>query len=107
MEFKEQVAADLDAVFFNSEEFAESHTINGVEVEIIVDNDKLVELYISKDTHTEELFTDSILFYIRKKDLDFEPVPNQYLEYDGRDYVISNVNDEGECYAIIMGVKGS
>ncbi len=107
MEFKEQIAADFDAVFFNSNEFAETHTINGVDVDIVVDNDRLAELYISKNTHTEELFTDSILFDVRKKDLDFEPVPNQYLEYDGEGYIISDVKCDEESYTIVIGVKGT
>lgn len=107
MGFKEQLLDDLDSVFFNREEFAETHTINGAEVDIVVDSDKLAELYISKETDTEELFTDSIMFYVRKKDLDFEPVPGQYLEYDGRDMLISDVKADSESYTIVMGANES
>lgn len=107
MGFKEQFLDDLDSVFFNSEEFAETHTINGAEVDIVVDNDKLAELYISKESHTEELFTDAIMFYVRKKDLDFEPVPGQYLEYDGRGMIISDVKTDDESYTIVLGANES
>ena len=51
MGFKEQFLDDLDSVFFNSEEFAETHTINGAEVDIVVDNDKLADIYISRIVH--------------------------------------------------------
>lgn len=108
MGFKEQLLNDLDSVFFNQEEFAETHIINGVEVDIVVDNDKLAELYISKESHTEELFTDSVMFYVRKKDLDFEPVPGQYLEYDGQGMLISDVKaDDSESYTIVLGANES
>jgi len=107
MGFKEQLLDDLDSVFFNPEEFAETHTINGVEVDIVVDNDKLAELYISKETHTEELFTDAIMFYVRKKDLDFEPVPGQYMKYDGRGMLISDVKTDDESYTIVLGANES
>lgn len=107
MGFREQLSEDLDSVFFNAEEFAESHMINGVSVNIVVDNDRLAELYLSKDTHTDELFTDSILFYIRKKELDFEPVPGQYIEYDGRGFLISDVKTDDESYTIVMGANES
>ena len=107
MGFKEQLLDDLDAVFFNPEEFAESHTINGAEVDIVVDNDKLADIYISKETHTEELFTDSMMFYVRKKDLDFEPVPGQYLEFDGRGMLISDVKTDDESYTIVLGANES
>ncbi len=104
MGFKEQLLEDLDSVFFSLGEFAETHIINGAEVDIIVDNDKLAELYITKETHTEGLFTDSIMFYVRKKDLDFEPVPGQYLKYDGQGKLISDVKEDGETYTIVLGV---
>lgn len=108
MGFKEQFLDDLDSVFFNSEEFAELHMINGMEVNIVVDNDKLAELYISKKSHTEELFTDAIMFYVRKKDLDFEPVPGQYLEYDGQWMLISDVKaDDTESYTIVLEANES
>lgn len=104
MGFKEQLQEDLDTVFFNCEEFAETHCINGKDVSIVMDNDKLEELVINrrKDMHTEQLFTDSIMFYVRKKDLDFEPVPGQYLDYDGRGYIINDVKTDDESYTVVM-----
>ncbi|MCM1307575.1 MAG: hypothetical protein NC223_03150 [Butyrivibrio sp.] len=107
MEFREQLLEDLDSVFFNAEEFAESHMINGSEVNIVVDNDKLAELYLSKGTHTEQLFTDSILFYVRKRDLGFEPVPGQCINYDDRVFLISDVKTDDESYTIVMGANES
>ena len=113
MNFKEQLLEDLDTVFFNPDEFAEKHTINGVEVDIVVDNDKLAELYISRNFNSDyrnclkQLFTDSIMFYVRKCDLDFEPVPEQYIEYDGRGYLITDVKTDDESYTIVLGVNGS
>ncbi len=107
MGFKDQLFDDLDAVFFNPEEFAESHTINGVEVVLVVDNDKLAEMYINKEAHTEELFKDSIMFYVRKKDLGFEPVPGQYLQFDGKEMLISDVKTDNETYTIVLGANES
>lgn len=107
MIFKEQLLEDLDTVFFNPDEFAEKHTINGSEVDIVVDNDKLAELFISRQINTEQLFTDSIMFYVRKCNLDFEPVPGQYIEYDGHGYLITDVKTDDESYTIVLGVNGS
>ena len=71
---------------------------------IIMDNDKLEELVTTKrkDAYAEQLFTDSIMFYVRKKDLDFEPVPGQYLDYDGRGYIINDVKTDDESYTVVM-----
>ncbi|RKJ18420.1 hypothetical protein D7X48_18250 [bacterium D16-50] len=105
MGFREQLSEDM-AVFFNPEEFAEKHTINGVGVTPIIDNDTLAELYIQKDTETESLFTDSVLMYVQQSELDFEPVPDQYLDFDGRTYIVTDVKLAGGVYAFVLGVKG-
>lgn len=111
MDFKEQLQTDLDIVFFNSNEFAEMHCIHGKEVLIIVDNDRLEELERNRRMggyeHEEQLFTDAIMFYVRKADLDFEPVPEQYLEYDGRSYLVKSVKKDDESYAVIMEANES
>jgi hypothetical protein len=107
MGFKEQLLEDLDNVFFNTEEFAESHTINGTDINIVVDNDTLADLYISKNANTDELFTDKILFYVRKKDLSFEPVPGQYIDFDGSGYLITDVKTDDASYTIVLGANES
>ena len=43
MNFKEMIHKDLRHVFFNTNEFAEQHTLNGISVEVIIDNDRLKE----------------------------------------------------------------
>lgn len=43
MNFKETINKDLQHVFFNTNEFAEQHTLNGISVEVIMDNDRLKE----------------------------------------------------------------
>ena len=105
MGFKEQTAEDM-AVFFHCDEFADLHTINGREVAVVMDNDTLEELYISKETETDQLFTDSLLFYVPESELDFEPVPGQYIDFDGRGYLVTDVKYSGGLYIIVMGVNG-
>ncbi len=103
MGFQQQFMEDLDEVFFNQEEFAEQHRINGRETLVVVDNDTLAELYISRDAHTDQIFTDAIMFCVRRKDLDFEPVVGQYLEYDGDRYLVTDVKLDTGTYTIILG----
>lgn len=105
MEFREQLAQDM-GIFFNPEEFADLHTINGVEVAAVIDNDALADLYISKDTNTDNLFADSMLVYIPEAALEFEPVPGQHVDFDGHMYIISDVKLDGGIYAVVLGVNG-
>lgn len=105
MGFREQLEEDM-GVFFNLEEFADIHTVNGAEVSAVIDNEALAGLYISRDTRTESLFTDSIMVYIQESSLDFEPVPEQCIDFDGHIYIISDVKLDGGIYAIVMEVNG-
>ena len=48
--FKESVNADVQNVFFSLDEFAEKRLINGKEIPVVVDDDKMNELVESKFT---------------------------------------------------------
>ncbi len=106
MGFKEQIQEDMEKVFFNEEEFAELHSINGREILVVEDSDELAALYIGRDVHTEQLFRDSILFHVRKGDLGMEPVTGMYLEYDGRCLLVTDVKEDEGMYTIILEVNG-
>ena len=41
--FKDCVAADIHGVFLNAKEFADTHTIDGREMDAVVDDDALLE----------------------------------------------------------------
>ena len=41
--FKDCVAADIHGVFLNNQEFASTHTIDGKEMDAVVDDDALLE----------------------------------------------------------------
>ena len=42
--FKEQLEKDFDGTFFNLDEIAELHTIDGNEIPVVVDNETLIQL---------------------------------------------------------------
>ena len=90
--FKEQLEKDLDSVFFNMNEFAETHMIDGKEVPIVLDNDRIIELSMGKTVETRGIFTDDILFFVQKKD----------MEFDGEMYPISDVKEDFGGYTIIL-----
>ena len=41
--FKDCVAADIHGVFLNNQEFASTHTIDGKEMDAVVDDDALLD----------------------------------------------------------------
>ena len=100
--FKEQLEKDFDNTFFNLDEFAELHTIDGNEIPVVVDNETLLELNLGKTSDTDGIFRDDKMFFVQKKDLGFEPVVGQIIELDGESYPVGQVLEDYGGYTIIL-----
>lgn len=100
--FQAQLARDFEQTFFNPAEFGEIHTINGDEILVVVDNETLLELNLGKTADTDGIFQDNKMFFVQKKDLDFEPVIDQIIEFDGESYPIGQVLEDYGGYTIIL-----
>lgn len=100
--FKEQLEKDFDDTFFNLDEFAELHTIDGNEIPVVVDNEALLSLNMGKTVGTDGIFTDSIIIFVQRKYLDYEPVIGQVIEFDDVTYPIDNVLSDTGGYTIIL-----
>lgn len=93
--FKESVKDDIQNVFFNLDEFAENHLINGKEILVVVDDDKMSELVESKFTPLDRIYEKMILFYVQKEALEFIPKVNGSFFFDGEMYQVADVSDDG------------
>ena len=87
MSFKEQIQKDLDFVFFNLDEFAELHLIEGTEITVVVDNDRLSKL---KKGQILGLVEADMLIMGRETDLPEYLEPGQLLNVDGRELIVTN-----------------
>jgi hypothetical protein len=100
--FRDQLAADLDA-FFNVDEFAEYHDIDGQQVLAIIDSDQFNE----RPRHPEELYNLTNGIYqssitILVKSADFEkPVIGQRIYVDGEDYYVTSAFEDTGVIKII------
>lgn len=87
MNFKEQIQKDLNAVFFNLKEFAELHRIEGAQVSVVVDNDRLNKL---KQGQILGLVEADMLIMGRESDFPKDLEPGRILNVDGRELIVSN-----------------
>lgn len=87
MGFKEQIQKDLDAVFFNLDEFAERHRVEGVQIAVVVDNDQLNKL---KKGQIIGLIEADMLLMGREKDFPADLEPGRLLNVDGRELLVVN-----------------
>ena len=87
MSFKEQILKDLDAVFFNLDEFAELHRVEGVQIAVVVDNDRLNKL---KKGQILGLVEADMLLMGREVDFPANLEPGRLLNVDGREMLVAN-----------------
>jgi len=100
--FKDIAFQDISNVFFNFEEFAEEHDVNGKKMMIIVDS---MEAERRTRKQFEKLRIDGIsvnviLIYVARKDFGQAPAQGRRLMLDGRPYVVEDAIDEGGVLSI-------
>ena len=99
MTFKEQLKADLQQTFFNTEEFGEKHIWDGQEIKAIVDSDDLIAKYSSE---FEMLEKGSSLVMAPASEFRKKPQTNAAIIFDGNYSVIDEIKEEAGMYAIVL-----
>lgn len=102
MNFKEALVEDT-AVFFNLDEFAETHNIDGTDMPIIIDSDKLEELKSSRVNDFEGVYKAQLLFYVKKSDFGGKPAIDSILNMDDKTYRVVASSENGDMLTILLG----
>jgi len=89
MDFKSQVQIDNGAVFLNGGEFADVHTINGVSVSCIWDEDLSTER--QKGQSNMGVYQDLPVLFLALSDLPARPRIRERMDIDGQIYEVVNV----------------
>jgi len=100
MEFKDVLATDVDNVFFNSNEFAESVIIDGKSVPIILDEDALQgmsELYAMGLAEGEQFI------FVKEKDMNRLPQEGDQLTKDGKEWYVRHAVSNMGVFGIRIG----
>jgi len=100
MDFKDAVAADIDNVFFNSNEFAETVLIDGKSVPIILDDDAMIK---SAEVFAMGLEQGEQFIFIKEKDMNRLPMPGDQLSKEGVQWYVRHVVSNMGVYAIRIG----
>ena len=107
--FKELAFQDITNVFFNLEEFAEEHNIDGRKMLVIVDS---IEAERRTRKQFEKLRIDgismsNILVYVPRKTFGQQPAQGRRLMMDGRPYIVEDARDEGGVLSIELSAYKS
>ncbi len=102
MTFKDSLNDDLD-VFFNLEEFAEQHIVDGIEMPIIIDEDGLEELKNLRDADYDGIYKAVLLFYVKKSDIGGKPAIDALMDMDDKTYRVIGASGNDNVIKIILG----
>ena len=89
--FKDMVVRDIKAVFIDFDFFGETHTVEGKQIVIVVDNDTLKEKQGGQDLAVAESAT---LFYAHVEDLPKRRPAGESLNIDGRECLIDDWSED-------------
>lgn len=101
--FKDCAAADIHLAFFNADEHAEIHSVDGKKVLVVFEEDSLKEHaahweYGAKRNLDSGLYDACPVLYIRAGDYGPRPKIGKILELDKRQYRIKACADEAGVY---------
>ena len=107
--FKEIIKNDVSGVFVNNDEFAYEHTLNGIPMDVIIDNNELVERGVKvMNAETDTLYRSRILVYVKAEQYGAKPKVGSIITLDGKKtYRVLECVDEDGVYSITMEANRS
>jgi hypothetical protein len=103
MSLRDYLDGDL-AVFVDADEFATPHIINGISVNVVVDNDLYQELQQSLN-NVEGYFPAAISYHIAVSFFAVKPRTNSIQTFDGKPYLVESVTEDEGMYYISLQVS--
>lgn len=102
--FKDAYQDDLDNVFFDVEEFAEMHVIDGVECSVIITDYNHPAHRSALNPKETAVNKSSKVIYIRDADLQRKVTCNAMIELDGKKYFVHDVKHPKGVYRLEIGI---
>lgn len=89
MGFKEDIAEDIDEVFFDEDYFGSRHVFDGKEITAVIDSEGLEEMekrLVRTTDYRNEIHKKPVLLFVREADMDRKLTVNSVVEFDGEIY---------------------
>lgn len=100
--FKDIMKRDIETTFFNAEEFAEKHTVDGKELNIIVDGYEQLEREKRYQALEDGIHAKQVLFYVAAADFGRLPKVGRLMTFDNANYRVTDAIREGGVYSISL-----
>ena len=102
MSLQDQIFADIDAVFLNTDEFATEHEINGIMLKCVVNDDLLLE---RSDAAAQGVYLGEKLIFLNASLLPGKPAIGSRMTVDGKPYFVRNLVENMGMYEIRLGAN--
>lgn len=113
MTFKEAYADDLGTVFFDIDEFATEHTIDGRKYQVVVTRNDTEQakmshglMHISLNPKEHDIARYEQVIYIRDTDLKRKITPHSAITFDGEHYFVDDVDHVEGVYILYLCRNG-
>lgn len=111
--FKEAYADDLENVFFDVEEFASKHTIDGEECTVVLTDVTSVDakaynrtMHTTTSSKERAVSRISHILYIRDTELKRKITSNSLINLDGKKYFVQDMTHTEGVYKLAIGIHG-
>ena len=94
MSFKDQIKQDLSDIFLNLDEFADLHRIEGKDVPVVIDSDRLDKLSKIGDNRIHGMDEADMVIMGKASDLPENLDPGRLLNLDGREVIVVTTTSE-------------
>lgn len=105
--FKDIVQDDIKITFINPDEFADSHTIDGVAMDVIIDDYEHVEREKRMKSTMDGIYARQLFIYVAAADFGEPPAQNRLLKLDGKSYRVVDCTIEDGVYGITLEANRS
>ena len=100
--FKEVMKDDVNNTFMNVDEFADTHTVDGKEMPVLVDDNEIIEREKKMKSNMDGVYVKQKLIYVKADDFGPLPAIGRQIVFDGKRYMVTDSTDEGGVYTITM-----
>lgn len=104
--FKDLIQGD-NKIFINPKEFGDQHLIDGIEMNVIIDNNEMLERETRYKIHDYGLFTKQLLIYVLAEQFGPLPAVGRILKVGKQLYKIIDAINEDGIYSITLEANKS
>ena len=106
MTVKEHWLDDIEHAFFDTDEFADTHTVNGEKMPCVIDNFEMIDRERKykpyKFDHSDGIYTKQILMFVRASDFGPLPAIGRRITVDKKNYIVTDAINEGGAYSLTL-----